>query len=179
MSETSKAGAPREPCRLPFYRELPGMDLYMDQVITLAASCLSGLVPDERGLTPSMINNYVKMRVLPPPVKKRYGREHLAYLFMVSVLKQVLPVLTVGGLIRDGLTVMPLESLYDRFVSFARESFPRTEKQLEDSGPSLKNTGDGKWSFPILAALMFAVDANTERLYAERLLSSDPPEEKK
>ena len=27
-----------------------------------------------------MINNYVKMRIMPPPVKKKYSREHLAYL---------------------------------------------------------------------------------------------------
>ena len=59
---------------LPAWDMLPGIELYMDQVIVLLTQYLNFL-PREEGAdnvaTPAMINNYVKMKILPPPVKKR------------------------------------------------------------------------------------------------------------
>ena len=61
---------------LPAWDMLPGIELYMDQVIALLTQYLNFL-PREEGAdnvaTPAMINNYVKMKILPPPVKKRYS----------------------------------------------------------------------------------------------------------
>lgn len=46
-----------------------------------------------------MINNYVKLKLIPKPDKKKYGREHLAYLVAITILKQVLTIPEV----RDGI----------------------------------------------------------------------------
>ncbi|MBE6111893.1 MAG: DUF1836 domain-containing protein [Peptococcaceae bacterium] len=77
---------------LPRWEELPDIELYMDQVITLIERYLSPLVGqyDNKVITPAMINNYVKLNIMPKPVKKRYEREHLAYLIVITILKQVL-----------------------------------------------------------------------------------------
>ncbi|MEG2436073.1 MAG: DUF1836 domain-containing protein, partial [Ruthenibacterium sp.] len=58
---------------LPRWNELPDMDLYMDQVIGQLDKYLAVLsTPDtEHFITASMINNYVKLRLVPAPVKKR------------------------------------------------------------------------------------------------------------
>ena len=58
--------------RLPRWEELPDLELYMDQVLSLMDRYL-GDCPgfDRKGLTASMVNNYVKLGVMPPPVKKK------------------------------------------------------------------------------------------------------------
>ncbi|MBQ7713570.1 MAG: DUF1836 domain-containing protein [Oscillospiraceae bacterium] len=79
--------------RLPRWEELPDLELYMDQVLSLMDRYL-GDCPgfDRKGLTASMVNNYVKLGVMPPPVKKKYSRAHLAHLIMICVLKASFPI---------------------------------------------------------------------------------------
>ena len=48
-----------------------------------------------------MINNYVKLRIVPAPVRKRYGRVQLAYLLVIGLLKQVLPIPDVKTLLES------------------------------------------------------------------------------
>lgn len=91
--------------RLPRWEELPDFDLYMDQVLALAGRYLgSGPETGEKALTASMVNNYVKMGVMPPPVKKRYGRMHIAHLLAICVLKSVLSISEIRELIRRELS---------------------------------------------------------------------------
>jgi hypothetical protein len=67
---------------LPRIEEYPDIDLYMDQVITF----MEKKYP-RRPLTKTMINNYTKDRILPPPIRKKYSREHLMLLSLLQVLK--------------------------------------------------------------------------------------------
>lgn len=83
--------------------DIPGIDLYMDQVTTFLQRNLSGLSRDPDGdkfLTKTMINNYVKNKVLIPPVKKKYSRDHLMLLIMIYYLKSFLSI----GDIRSAIT---------------------------------------------------------------------------
>lgn len=79
---------------LPRWEELPDMDLYKDQVITLIEKYVGGLMTaEEKILTPSMINNYVKWKMIPAPNrKKQYNRVHFAYLIAITILKQVMTI---------------------------------------------------------------------------------------
>ena len=88
--------------RLPRWAELPDLELYMDQVLALMERYL-GAYPgaDRKGLTASMVNNYVKLGVMPPPVNKRYSREHLAYLIGICLLKPSLPIAAIQRLFRS------------------------------------------------------------------------------
>lgn len=69
---------------------IPDLGLYKDQVITYIERTYAPLYGAQaaRLLTPSMINNYVKMGVIARPEGKKYGREQLAMLTMLVVLKQ-------------------------------------------------------------------------------------------
>ena len=80
--------------KLPYWEEIPEIDLYMDQVIALMDKYLSFHKIDKNTnvVTHSMINNYVKLGIMPAPVKKRYSREHIAYLIIICTLKQALPI---------------------------------------------------------------------------------------
>lgn len=78
---------------IPKWDDLPEIDLYMDQVIVLMEKYLTDTTyQDTKLITPSMINNYVKLGIMPAPNKKKYSREHLAYLFIICSLKQVIPI---------------------------------------------------------------------------------------
>ena len=87
-------------CNLPTWDELPDIEVYMDQVITLINRYIGGMTPDgDTLITSSMINNYVKNGILPCPVKKRYSRTHLSRLIIICILKPVLPITAIGTLI--------------------------------------------------------------------------------
>lgn len=87
--------------KLPYWDELPEIDLYMDQVIALMDKYLSFHKIDENTnvVTHSMINNYVKLGMMPAPIKKKYSREHIAYLIIICSLKQALPIQDIKDLI--------------------------------------------------------------------------------
>ena len=82
---------------------MPEIYLYMDQVITYMNGQLHLFERDENTalLTSSMINNYVKAGVLERPDKKKYGRDHLAMLTVICILKQVLSIPDIAKLLED------------------------------------------------------------------------------
>lgn len=84
--------------RLPSWESLPDFGLYMDQVIVLMERALDGVLP-EGELTKSMVNNYVKVGLIPRPTGKKYEREHLALLMMICILKQALSMEEIAALL--------------------------------------------------------------------------------
>ncbi len=77
--------------KLPAWKELPDIGLYMDQVIALLGQYLDFIpVEDQKDkpVTPTTINNYVRLKVMPAPEKRKYYRIHIAYLIMIFTLKQ-------------------------------------------------------------------------------------------
>ena len=77
--------------------EMPRIELYLDQVLTLVTDELSFMyLPGEQTITGSMVNNYVKQRLLPAPKRKRYTRRHLAALLFVCAFKRVYSIAKLG-----------------------------------------------------------------------------------
>ena len=62
--------------------EVPQLDLYMDQVLTLFDQCLSGSkrTPEDKLLTKTMVNNYVKEGLMTPVKGKKYTRQQIMQL---------------------------------------------------------------------------------------------------
>lgn len=107
---------------LPRIEEYPDIALYMDQVITF----MEKKYP-KRPLTKTMINNYTKDRILPPPIKKKYSMEHLMLLSLLQVLKgtQSLPEIKkvlypISQELAKGDSA-PLYNLYRSFLSVQDE----------------------------------------------------------
>ena len=77
--------------KLPAWKELPDIGLYMDQVIALLGQYLD-FIPIEdskdKPVPPTTINNYVRLKVMPAPEKRKYYRVHIAFLIMIFTLKQ-------------------------------------------------------------------------------------------
>lgn len=74
--------------------DIPNIDLYMDQVTTFVDEQLSSLkrFDDDKMLTKTMINNYTKSNLLPPPNKKKYSKDHMILLIYIYYLKSVLSI---------------------------------------------------------------------------------------
>ena len=85
--------------------EVPNIDLYMDQVTTFMDEHLSDCKrrEDDKILTKTMINNYTKNNLLPPPVKKKYSKEHLYVLTFIYYFKNILSISDIQTLL-DPLT---------------------------------------------------------------------------
>ena len=83
--------------------EIPRIDLYMDQVLTFMEEHLKESTRDperDKILTKTMINNYVKNDVLIPPVRKKYGMDHMILLLMVYYLKSYLSIGDIGQVLK-------------------------------------------------------------------------------
>ena len=102
--------------QLPRWKQLPEIALYMDQVLLVLGGVLAPLSTEQNPMvTATMINNYVKMKLTPPPEKKKYSREHLAWFLMICLLKKVFSMQEIAALMQQLLADGPLETGYDRF----------------------------------------------------------------
>ena len=111
---------------LPDWRDLPDIGLYMDQVIALLSGYLNFLPtapdkPNERPITPTTINNYVRLRVMPAPTKRKYYRTHIAYLIMIFILKQAVSIAALQKLIPADCSDAALREFYTQFARTLRD----------------------------------------------------------
>ena len=105
--------------RLPTWEQIPTLGLYMDQVLTLLSRYLPFLPKKEKEeqiITTSAINNYVRMKLMPAPEKKKYSRVHIAYLIMICALKQSLTMSEIQRILPNGLTEDEVRTPYEAFI---------------------------------------------------------------
>ncbi len=103
---------------MPRWEELPTFDLYMDQVLGLVSKYLGTFseVSDEGGLiTKTMINNYVKQKLVSSPENKKYTRPQLAFILVISLLKRVLSITEIAKIKALVLDTMEMQPAYDLF----------------------------------------------------------------
>ena len=82
--------------------EIPNIDLYMDQVTTFMNDHMksSKRYEDDNILTKTMINNYAKNELLPPPLKKKYSKEHVMVLIFIYYFKNILSIKDIETLLK-------------------------------------------------------------------------------
>ena len=156
---------------IPRYDELPSIDLYMEQVVAVIDDYLRIYMRDakDQHITPAMINNYVKLKILPPPVKKRYNRVHLCHLIIICMLKPVLAIPEIRDLVQTELEQNDMRTVYDAFCTMQEESLAKTLEHTQLPQEDLP---------PIFAsaALRIAVHANTNKMIAEKIIDAQTPE---
>ncbi len=121
------------------YKNLPDIDLYMDQVVTFLDKQFSIFQTStlDKQITSSMINNYVKGEVVSAPISKKYNREHLALIEEVCTLKQVLTIAEVKQIIderyrREGIQKDEVFNTFKDLVTDKnKEAIASTKKLLE------------------------------------------------
>ena len=101
--------------QMPRYEELPDVGLYLEQTTKYVNYVFKPLACVE--ITSSMIRNYVKMGLVPNPVKKKYGANQIAHLLCVTLLKQVMPLDHISQLFERQKAVYTDPVAYDYFCT--------------------------------------------------------------
>ena len=170
--------------------DIPNIDLYMDQLTTLMESRLrsSARYPQQdKILTKTMINNYTKNNLLPPPLKKKYSREHVMILIFIYYFKGFMSISDIQTVLQpiteryfkksDGLT---LEDIYEEVFSLEKDQvevlkkdvmdkFTRAQKTFEDSEDAEEDQAFLRF-FAFICMLSF--DVYVKKLLIEKLLDA-------
>lgn len=161
--------------RLPRYREIPRIDLYMDQLLSYIEESLHVFViEDEKILTSSMVNNYVKQKLIPIPIAKRYARAHVAYLMVVCLLKQTFSISDIARLIEIQTTTHPVDKAYDYFCDVMEASFRSLFSVEKTDGFAFSLTGDRIENLtPERRLVIAAATSVADKFYVQKQLELD------
>ncbi len=122
--------------KTPSWDAMPDIGLYMDQVLVLLNKYIGVFfTPDKNGdggVTASMLNNYVKQKLVPSPEKKKYDRDRLSLFFMICILKRVLSITQIKEMLNGLLQDKSVEEVYTIFgtlldLCLRSESLPDSE----------------------------------------------------
>lgn len=105
---------------LPAWKDIPDIGLYMEQVIILLKGYLDYLPPelkDDQIITAATVNNYVRTKIMPEPVKKKYYRVHIAYLIIICTLKQILPIALLKTIIPMNISPEEVREIYEKYTT--------------------------------------------------------------
>jgi hypothetical protein len=121
--------------------DIPNIDLYMDQVTTLLDKNLRrsrNSQDGEKVMTKTMINNYAKNDLLPPPIKKKYSKEHVLMLIFIYYYKGILSISDIQKLFKpitdkffktDGQ--FDLNDIYDEVFGMGYEQIDMLKEQVK------------------------------------------------
>lgn len=160
--------------------EMPRIELYLDQVLTLVADELSFMaLPNEQLLTGSMVNNYVKQRLMPAPKRKRYNSEQLATLLFICAFKRVYSIAQLAQIMEMVHAAgVDMEALYDEVCAALESSLAEQFAVGPDFvapviEPRIRPVNDaGEEVAPELARLLEAAVASlAAKVYVEQTLS--------
>ena len=162
--------------RLPAWDDIPNFGLYMEQVTALLQEYLDYLPPElkeEQFITAATINNYVRIKVMPEPVKRRYYRIHIVYLIIILTLKHSLSIALIQKLIPMDLPEEQVKEIYSTYAARHRTVAEYFIKQIRlMAGPILDHTDSPEGAIASTEDLILtsAVMAGFTRLLAEKLM---------
>ena len=110
--------------RLPAWEQIPDLGLYMEQVVLLLRQYLDYLPPELKQpepITAAAINNYVRLKVMPAPEKRKYYRVHIAFLIMIFTLKQGISINGLQQLLPSTANEEEIKSFYTGYIAQLQE----------------------------------------------------------
>lgn len=101
---------------IPRWDNLPDIEIYMDQLVKIVEKYTSVFqLSHSKPITPSMINNYVKLKLVPKPYKKKYSKNHLARIIVITILKQAFEIPNIKKGIEFQIDSTNAKEAYDFF----------------------------------------------------------------
>ncbi len=123
----------------PKWKEIPNIDLYLDQVLLYVNQVCEPISSGtEKGLTASMVNNYVKHGYLTKPDKKKYQRQQIARLIAITTLKSVFSIQEIAQTLNTLQTETDSEQLYNAFVDYMNEGIDPENPIIQTSCQTIK-----------------------------------------
>ena len=123
----------------PKWEDIPNIDLYLDQVLLYVNQVCAPISPDkDKGLTASMVNNYVKHGYLTKPDKKKYQRKQIARLIAITTLKSVFSIQEIAQTLNTLQTQASSDQLYDAFVDYLNDGIDPENPIIQTSCQTVK-----------------------------------------
>lgn len=119
--------------------DIPTIDLYIDQVIQLFEGKLSSYKrnDEDKILTKTMINNYVKGKFLMPVNKKKYTKEHIILMSFIYQLKGALSISDIKELLVDivsnienGEEEFSIEQTYEKYLEINKKNYQDFDNEI-------------------------------------------------
>lgn len=170
--------------------DVPGIDLYMDQVTTFMEEKLRSTArnpEDDKILTKTMINNYAKNKLIPSPEKKKYSKEHMLLLIFIYYFKGIMSIGDIQTLLspltekyfaadKQQKGAICLEKIYQEIVVMEHDEienmkrdvvkkFHLSEKTFEDAA---EGEQDFLQMFSFICTLSF--DVYVKKLLIEKMI---------
>ena len=120
-----------------------------------------------------MINNYVKLKIIPSPEKKKYSRVHLAYLIIVCILKQTLSISTIQNIIPLTLSEADVKNVYTSFVKNQRKSYEYVSDNVSKVANNILHNEDGAPERINDIIMQVANSANIFKMLSEIICSNE------
>lgn len=152
------------------YENLPDLDLYMEQVINYLENQLSIFKTSslDKQITSSMINNYVKGKVVDAPIKKKYNKSHIASIEQICTLKQVLSIAEVKEILDSEFNNKTCKA--ESFASFNKLNNEKVAIAVEEAFKNLNQIEENDTEGLIHLGLEFALTANAYINITKRIL---------
>ena len=168
--------------------DIPDIELYMDQVTTFMDNRLKNAARNpevDKILTKTMINNYAKNDLLPPPVRKKYSREHMLLLIFIYYFKGILSISDIQTVLKPitdrffaGNEGLKLETIYNEVFSLEREEvevmkqdvvrkYHKAQETFSDAA-----TEDQEFLQTFSFIYMLSFDVYVKKMLIEKLIDS-------
>ncbi|MBD9224814.1 MAG: DUF1836 domain-containing protein [Clostridiales bacterium] len=160
---------------LPDWDAIPDLGLYMDQVIVLLEQYLT-FIPaptgsKERFVTSSTINNYVRLKIMPAPVKRKYHRIHIAYLIMILTMKQSLSISDVQKILPQDSSETNVRAVYEDYSLKFRRVGLFFNQQVQSGAEGIRTATEQSCDNAVeLLVIESALIAGFSKILAEKLI---------
>ena len=149
----------------------PSIDLYMDQVVTYLERLLnifSDTDDTSKVITSSMVNNYVKEGYLKRPLNKKYDKVHLVTLYIMSMLKPILPIPLIAKSLSNFENEQKYQIFFEELTKLQDQAFNNVSTKLSAALDQID--GNDYETALRLFALQLTSEANAHRIAAEKIL---------
>ncbi|MCL2864633.1 MAG: DUF1836 domain-containing protein [Lachnospiraceae bacterium] len=176
--------------------DVPEIQLYMDQVTTFMDARLASTKrgEEDKVLTKTMINNYAKNHLLPPPDRKKYSKEHMLILIFIYYFKSILSIRDIDKILKpitdryfNGKGAITITEIYQEVSTNQSRKVMREETSIEGALKLAENTftdvpaEDQEYLqiFSLICSLSF--DVYMKKIFIEKIIDqfSPAPDEKK
>ena len=154
--------------KMPRYEDIISYPVAMRQLIAILDDYLDIFkdpFEEENLLTPFMINSYVRKKVIDPPENKDYNKNHIMYLIVIGILKQVLSISDIGKILHMAINQYPKKVAYEYFCNEVEEALKVT---FATRSSEFKNTP--KIVTPLNESVHSAVIAFANKIYVKQYL---------
>lgn len=143
---------------------IPKIPLYMDQLLSFFDGSLEGFKRSEDDviLTKTMVNNYVKSKVLEAPVKKKYDQNQMMKLAMIYQIKNILSI----GEIKQIMDLRADNEVGEDYKAFVEEE----NNQLSAMSNIMEDLDLGDEEAVLEAIISLVIESSFKKRIAERLL---------